>query len=91
MNIAVTALSAIVPSRLDMLSDAARLEIWLHIWRENYARTIVSFVNNVPIRGAVQPKPDPIVEIAEHVQETPSSNPSSGSLFSVNDNRCTLL
>ncbi|CAF2094494.1 unnamed protein product [Rotaria magnacalcarata] len=51
----------IVPNELEILNDAIQMEIWRYVWRENYAETIVQFVDGKLISGiicnAIQPKP----------------------------------
>ncbi|CAF1517841.1 unnamed protein product [Adineta ricciae] len=42
----ILVLQNLVQTELEVLIDAAQMEIWSYIWRENYAKTILQFANN---------------------------------------------
>ncbi|CAF4474902.1 unnamed protein product [Rotaria socialis] len=71
----------IVPNQLEILNDAIQMEIWRYVWRENYAQTIVQFVDGKLISGiicnAIQPKPYLFENHHDHSEKTSNSNLSS--------------
>ncbi|CAF5127899.1 unnamed protein product, partial [Rotaria magnacalcarata] len=86
----------IVPNELEILNDAIQMEIWRYVWRENYAETIVQFVDGKLISGiicnAIQPKPYLFENHHDHSEKTSNSNLSSNPrCSSVNSQRCIIL
>ncbi|CAF3629441.1 unnamed protein product [Rotaria socialis] len=86
----------IVPNQLEILNDAIQMEIWRYVWRENYAQTIVQFVDGKLISGiicnAIQPKPYLFENHHDHSEKTSNSNLSSNPRSSsVNSQRCIIL
>ncbi|CAF0757290.1 unnamed protein product [Adineta ricciae] len=82
-------LQKLVQTELEVLADAVQLEIWSYIWRENYAKTIVEFVNNDSTSS--------ILFKAVSAKSYPSkSHHAQSSTTNVNDNnnhqqRCAIL
>ena len=78
------------------------MEIWYHIWRENYAQTIVQFADNESISNslcnAIQPKTysfqdcqDNAEYLSDRSQFSNSRNSTSRISFRLNFQRCTIL
>ncbi|UJR27297.1 hypothetical protein I4U23_008592 [Adineta vaga] len=92
-------LQDIVPAELETLNDAVQMEIWCYVWRENYAKTIVQFVNSQLtasiIYNAISSKPYPCETLHDYSEQSSkkSSNKSSVSFISSSSNnqRCTIL
>jgi hypothetical protein len=82
----------------EILNDAAQMEIWHYVWRENYAQTIIQFVDSKLTSDIIiQPKP---FESHHHERSEQSSNKSlySNNLSSsirvpspVRYHKCTII
>ncbi len=92
----------IVPSELDVLNDAVRLEIWRYVWRENYALTIVQFADSQLtsdiICNAIKPKLDLFDSLDDHIEQLSTATSPANNLnasnhmpLSVNYERCSIL
>ncbi len=84
------------------MNDAIQMEIWLYVWRENYAQTIVQFADDELTFGiidsSIQSKPYSFENLHDHFEylsnkSSYSNNRSSSSRMttSVNNQRCTVL
>ncbi len=78
------------------------MEIWLYVWRENYAQTIVQFADSELtsdiIDNAIQPKSDVFESCHDPIEQLSNRSPSINHLsssnrmsFSINYERCTIL
>lgn len=70
-----------VPMEVEMFKDAAQLEIWRYVWRENYAQTIVQFID-LTVDG-VQPE--------VFVFENTSIGDETSAIRSASNTRCIIL
>ena len=88
----------IVPVEMDTLKEAAQMEIWRYVWRENYAQTILAVANpeSVDDVDSLIAQPAPYVFKNHHSMNNFSPREKTSRSFnrlpsSMNFFRCPIL
>ena len=83
---------------MDTLREAAQMNIWRYVWRENYAQTILAFANHETISeiDSIATQPELYVFKDHHNTDNPSSShhvlrSSHRRSPSMNFFRCTIM